>query len=113
MRKVLPNKKIEAVINILESIKEIIKAADMDMIHSEFDSPEDLIEELNTHIKNLTKEDFSKIDDLIILFAPTSDLQEISIDNGWGNLYIDISEKFDIAINNLIGEYNLIPFSKR
>ncbi len=113
MRKVLPNKKIEAVINILESIKEIIKAPETDMIHSGFDSSEDLIEELDKHIQNLTKEDFSKIDDLIILFAPTSDLQEIAIDNGWGKLYIDISEKFDSALNNLIEEYHLKPFSKR
>ncbi len=82
------------------------------MIHSGFDSPEDLIEELDNHIKNLTKEDFSKIDDLIILFAPTSDLQEIAIDNGWGDLYIELSEKFDSTINNLIEDYHLTSFSK-
>ncbi len=113
MKKVIPNKKIEAVINIVESIKDIIKAPDTDMLHSGFGTPEDLNKELDKHIQKLSKEDFSKLDDLIILFAPTSDLQEISVDSGWGNLYIKLSEKFDIAINNLIEEYNLKPFSKR
>ncbi|MFX0021892.1 MAG: hypothetical protein ACFE9S_06165 [Candidatus Hermodarchaeota archaeon] len=107
------NEKIEAIINILEFLKEIIKAPETDLLHSTFNTAEDLINELDNHVLKLTKEDFSKIDDLIILFAPTSDLQEVSIDSGWEKLYINISERFDIAINNLIDEYNLRPLSKR
>ena len=105
------NKKIEVVINILELIKEIIKAPETDIIRSYFDTKEDVINELDTHILKLTNEDFSKIEDLIILFAPTSDLQEISLDSGWGQQFLIISERFDGAIKDLIGEYNLKPFS--
>jgi hypothetical protein len=56
-------------------------------------------------------EDFSKIEDLIILFAPTSDLQEISIDSGWATLFLEISEKFDLTIKELIKIFDLNPFS--
>ena len=101
------NEKIEIVINILELIKEIIKAPETEIIHSWFDTKEDLINELDNHILKLTEEDFSKIEDLIILFAPTSDLQEISIDSGWGKQFLIISERFDSAIKDLIKEFNI------
>ena len=106
------NEKIEVIVHILELIREFIKAPGTDMIRSVFDTEKDLINELDIHIHKLTKEDFSKIEDLIILFAPTSDLQEISIDSGWGEIFLIISEKFDFAIKNLIEEFNLKPIFK-
>ena len=106
------NEKIEVIVHILELIREFIKAPGTDMIRSVFDAEKDLINELDIHIHKLTKEDFSKIEDLIILFAPTSDLQEISIDSGWGDLFLIISEKLDFAIKNLIEEFNLKPIFK-
>jgi DNA replicative helicase MCM subunit Mcm2 (Cdc46/Mcm family) len=106
------NDKIEVIVHILELIREFIKTPGTDMIRSVFNTEKDLIKELDKHIHKLSKEDFSKIEDLIILFAPTSDLQEISIDNGWGEIFLIISEKFDFAIKNLIEEFNLNPIFK-
>jgi hypothetical protein len=108
-KKKLPNvnEKIEVVINILELIKNVIKTPETVIIHSWFDTKEDLINELDDHILKFIKEDFSKVEDLIVLFAPTSDLQEISLDSGWGKQYLIISERFDSAINDLIEEFKL------
>ena len=44
---------------------------------------------------------------MVILFAPTSDLQEISIDSGWGDQFLIISERFDGLIKDLIDFFNL------
>ncbi|NVM38312.1 MAG: hypothetical protein HWN81_22145 [Candidatus Lokiarchaeota archaeon] len=104
------NEKIDNVINILEHIKEIIQAPDTNILHSWFDTKEDIIAKLDNHILKLKKEDFSNIEDLIILFAPTSDLQEISIDSGWNQLFLTISKRFDNAIKDLIEEFNIKPF---
>jgi len=97
----MENKKITAVIEILENLKRIIETKETNIIYSTFDSIEDLIFELDTHIQKLKDEDFSKIDDLILLFAPTSDLQEISISSGWGKQFLDISERFDSVTKDL------------
>ena len=83
------------------------------MIRSLFDTKEDLISELEDHILKLKNEDFSKIKDLIILFAPTSDLQEISLDSGWVKLFLIISEKFDCVIKDLIEKFKLKAIFKR
>ena len=103
-------KKIDTVINILESIKEMIKTPKTNVLHSRFDTKEELTTELEGHILKLRREDFSNIEELIILFAPTSDLQEISIDSGWGQLFLTISKRFDSTIKELIEEFNIKPF---
>jgi len=101
------SEKIVAVIDELELIKKKIKSPEANFLHSSFDTQEDIISELNNHILKLKKEDFSSIKELIILFAPTSDLQEISIDSGWGQLFLAISKRFDSAINDLIEEFDI------
>lgn len=104
------NEKISAVVDALELIKEKLKSSKTNLLHSSFNTKEDIISELNNHILKLQNENFSNIEKLIILFAPTSDLQEISIDSGWGQLFLTISKKFDSAVKDLIEEFNIKPF---
>ncbi|MBY9015469.1 MAG: hypothetical protein KGD68_07235 [Candidatus Lokiarchaeota archaeon] len=97
-------------IEILEIVKKLILEPRTDISWSTFDSKDELIFELDSHIQKLKLEDFSKVKDLILLFAPTSDLQEISLSSGWSNHYLNISEKFDVAIRNLCEIFKLKPF---
>lgn len=80
-------------------------------MRSRFDTNEQVVNELENHINKLKKEDFANIENLIIFFAPTSDLQEISLSSRWGKQFLTISERFDSAIKDLIEYYNLKPFS--
>jgi hypothetical protein len=106
----MENEKISLIIKILENLKRIIETKETNMIYSIFDSKEELILELDTHIQKLEDKDFSKISDLILLFAPTSDLQEISISSGWSRQFLEISGRFDRVMKELIEEFNLKPF---
>ena len=99
------------VIKILETIKKIIQSPETDIFRSRFDTNEVVVNELENHINKLREENFDNIENLIILFAPTSDLQEISLSSGWGKQFLSISERFDHAIKDLIEFYNLKPFS--
>ena len=97
-------------IEILETVKKLILEPRTDISWSIFDSKDELIIEIDAHIQKLKLKNFSKIKDLILLFAPTSDFQEISLSSGWGNQYLNISERFDIAIRGLCEKYQLKPF---
>ena len=97
----MKDKLINDVINVLKKTKAIIKDIDIDVAWSRFDSEEDVIAALDDHIENLLSHNFSNIWDLIILFAPTGSLQEISISNGWGAEYLALASEFDTAINEL------------
>jgi len=98
------------IIEILETIKKLILEPKTIISWSIFDSKDDLIIEIDDHIQKLKLRDFSRIKDLILLFAPTSDFQEISLSSGWGNRYLNISERFDTAIMGLCENSNLKPF---
>ena len=98
------------IIDILETVKELILEPKTDISWSIFNSKDELIIEIDAHIQKLNLRDFSKVTDLILLFAPTSDFQEISLSSGWGNRYLKISERFDVAINGLCKKFQLKPF---
>ena len=98
------------IIDILETVKELILEPKTDISWSIFNSKDELIIEIDAHIQKLKLRDFSKVTDLILLFAPTSDFQEISLSSGWGNRYLKISERFDVAINGLCKKFQLKPF---
>jgi len=86
---------------LIEKIKDLIKQQGTNVLWTHYNSEEEVIDELGRHIMLLHKGDFSKINTLILLFSPTSDLQELSISNGWGNQYLEIAEKFDKIINEI------------
>ena len=62
---------------------------------------------MNDHIRRLKIKDFSKILDLIAIFLPTGDLQEIPLSSGWADDFLNISEKFDNVIKDIIEEFQL------
>ena len=90
------------IVDILENIKDYIQGKNTDVTWSSFESEEDVIVTNNNHILKLRNNEFSKIDELYLLFLPTSDLQEISISSGWGKEFLVIAEKFDNAIKDLM-----------
>ena len=98
------------IIEILKTVKELILEPKTDISWSIFENKDDLVIEIDAHIQKLKLRDFSKVKDLILLFAPTSDFQEISLSSGWGNRYLKISERFDTAIESLCEKFNLKPF---
>ena len=97
-------------IELLKTVKNLILEPRTNISWSIFDSKDELIIEIDVHIQKLKLRDFSKVKDLILLFAPTSDFQEISLSSGWGNQYLNISKRFDIAIEALCEKYQLKPF---
>ena len=98
------------IIEILETVKKLILEPRTDISWSIFDSKDELIIKIDAHIKKLKLRDFSIVKDLIHLFAPTSDFQEISLSSGWSNHYLNISERFDIAIQGLCEKFHFKPF---
>ncbi len=88
-------------IALIEKIKDLVNKQGTNVLWTHYDSKEEVINELERHIMLLHKEDFSKINELILLFAPTSDLQELSISNGWGKQFLVIAEKFDKIIREI------------
>ena len=92
----------ENLIKLLYEIIELASTRDTNMVWSTYDTKEELILELENYIQRLKNSDFSSIEQLISLFLPTGDLQEIAISSGWGEEYLSISKKFDDLIQVIL-----------
>jgi hypothetical protein len=89
---------IKGIIRILRRIKELMDVKGTNVLFSSFNTNIEIIESIETHINMLNNYDFSVLDELILLFLPTSDLQELSISNGWSEEYLELSKQFDSLI---------------
>ncbi|MEA4987640.1 MAG: hypothetical protein VB095_06235 [Anaerovorax sp.] len=85
--------------NILKEIKAFIDVPNADTSWSGYDTAQDLIMDLNKYIKRSEESDETVIKEISLLFAPTGAFQEISIDNGWSDEFIEISERFDDIVD--------------
>ena len=90
------NKVIELLTLILNKVDE-----ETNVVWTRFDTPEELIADLQQNIKKLQSNDFDVLDKLNLMFGPTATYQELSISNGWGDEYLYLSKQFDEAYENL------------
>ncbi|MHA2496923.1 MAG: hypothetical protein ACXAEI_15710 [Candidatus Hodarchaeales archaeon] len=86
---------IKALRTLLEEVMVILETNDSNLAWSGYDSEEEIIGELRDHIEKLEANELSTIAEIKLLFAPTSSLQDIAIQSGWGEDFLAISSKVD------------------
>lgn len=85
-------------INVLTHLAEFLKNSDESLYAAE--TPEQLLKIVNVNLASMqTSGTFDSLEKVQSLFLPTASLQEISIDNGWGEQYIELSKDFELAIS--------------
>ena len=69
--------------------------SDTDVVWTRFNDPRELIEDLTSDIQKLQVCDSETLSKVFMKFWPTSTYQELSISNGCGDEYLQLSKKFD------------------
>jgi hypothetical protein len=69
--------------------------SDFDM--SKWDDARRAVSEIDSHIAAIEREDYSRLPDLTLLFAPTGSIQEVSVSSGWGDQFLTMADRFDKA----------------
>lgn len=92
---------IDELIGLLDVIRILIDSPNTNVIWSQFESVEDVLIKLDTLKWRVELGDNKVITDLRILFAPTGSFQEISIDSGWGEKFIELATRFDKIIDSV------------
>lgn len=93
---------IQKIIDILNIIKNKIDD-DTNVIWTEYDTPQALINKLDLEINNLQSRNYKTISNINGLFIPTGTLQEVSISNGWGDEFLTLAEQFDHHYEKVAG----------
>ena len=82
----------------LDEVLRILELPGTDVAWSRYRSVEEAVQDINDHIGRLRRGDLAKLDDLMLLFAPTGSVQEISISSGWPDEFLALAARFDRAI---------------
>jgi len=85
---------IQKIVDILVNIRNRINP-ETDVVWTSFTTPKQLIESINAYIKSLQEGDYEVLGNLSMMFAPTGIYQELSISNGWGEDFLQLSDQFD------------------
>lgn len=66
-----------------------------DCVWSYYESPQQAQNEIDQYISDLGKGNIDSLTEISVHFAPTSAYQELSLQNGWSDEYLNLAEKFD------------------
>lgn len=88
------NEAIDGMIEVITTIKEKINA-ETNLMYCGFDTVEELTKSIDSDLINLRCENDEYFQEIKNRFLPTIDFQELAIDNGWGEEYLNLAAKFD------------------
>lgn len=97
------NKDFQKVAELLLQIRSCI-TEESDTVWAGFDNVEAFLEELNKDIDNIQLCDFQTLKKVHIEFLPTSTYQELSLSNGWSEMYLQLATEFDAIYKRLTGK---------
>ena len=89
---------IPTVSRLLNRLRELISLPSADVCYSTYATPDEAIEDLYQLEKGIIEKNFVAVRKLLFLLLPTGDLQEISIDSGFGNEFLKIAEGLENAL---------------
>ena len=92
----MPNAK-QALLEVLREARALLALPDNDFAWSTWESATDALSELDGFISNIEAGRSFDGSKLSILFAPTADIQEVSVSSGWGDEFCRVAERFDSA----------------
>ena len=98
------NKNRMSIENRLDFLFEKVKSyliPDTDMIFTRYENVKDYTNYLEQLLIKIKTGDIEALYKLKLEFAPTGNLQELSISNGWGKAFLKIAEDFDDVIEDL------------
>jgi len=91
---------VKELIAILGEIKNYIHE-DSDVVWTRYETAKEVIELIDGFARRIGAGDKTVFEEINYAFAPTGTFQDISINNGWGQEYIEISGRFDKVYDEL------------
>lgn len=91
--------RFKKLLDVLIETRDNINLYNTNLISTPYKNVSECLSVVDELIDDFKKGTIGTIERAILLFAPTGIFQEISIDSGWGDKFIEISNRFDELIN--------------
>lgn len=92
-----PNAK-ENLLQVLRETRQLLALPDNDFAYSTWSNTAEALAELDGFISDIEADRHFVGAELSVLFAPTADIQEVSMSSGWGDEFCRVSARFDSAL---------------
>ncbi len=84
-------------VSVLLETQDVLRRPQNDFAWSELDDAAKAISDIGSHLDCIERNDFSRLPELTLLFAPTGAIQEVAVSSGWGDEFLDLADRFDKA----------------
>ncbi len=96
-----PNDSLFEAAEILISMRNKIED-DINLLWTSYDSADEVRKELDSYITGIHARNIDSVYRMATLFIPTCEFQTLAIDNGWGDEYLKLADRFDLLYNQLL-----------
>jgi hypothetical protein len=86
---------------ILDETLRFLRREGNDFLYSSWHDAEAAEADIQEHVNRIQKGDYSCLFDLQLLYAPTGDIQEVSVRSGWGDEFLALAARFDRQLHAL------------
>ena len=91
----------QMLLDVLRDAKVLIKRPDNDFVWSHRGSQSEALAEIQEMEEQIANNDFSRLYELELLFAPTGSMQELSLSSGWADEFLSLANRFDTVLRRL------------
>lgn len=89
---------VRKLISVFEEARGLLSLPENDFAWSSWEDEKDALREVDEILSALRSGFLPRELTLEVIFAPTGPLQEVSLSSGWGDDFIELSERFDEAM---------------
>jgi hypothetical protein len=88
-------------IAVVSEVRTLLAQPDNDFRRSGWFDREEALQEVGLILDALHRGEIPSKRDVAILFAPTGDIQEVSMGSGWADEFLSLSDRVDQALQRL------------
>jgi hypothetical protein len=88
-----------ALIAVLQEVRALLARPSNDYAWSSWSGPDDALREIDALVASIVCGAYPPRLDMVVLFAPTGPIQEVSVSSGWGQEFLEVASRFDAAMN--------------
>src|SRR5436189_5244610 len=87
----------QELLEVLRETRALLALPDNDFAWSTWDGAADALSEIDGFISDIEVGRSFDGSKLSLLFLPTADIQEVSVSSGWGQAFLRVAKRFDVA----------------
>ena len=89
---------VNKLISVFEEARDLLADSDNNFDWSSWSGHQDSLGEVDGILSSLRRGALPERLSMVVLFAPTGPIQEVSISSGWGEAFLSLAERFDEAM---------------